>query len=227
MYGFRLIQKETKAMTNPDKPLRVVLADDHPIVRAGIRAELEAAGMIVAGEATDGAQALQLTEALHPDVLVLDVEMPVINGLDVCRRLQEAGAPVHVLVLSAYDHAAYVYGLLEAGAHGYLLKDEAPDTIVQAVIATATGALWLSPSIAGRVRQRVLGQEAADVTSLTQRETELLRHIVAGSTNAEIAEALQVREQTIKNYVSRLYAKLGVHSRVEAVTWATQHEWLL
>jgi DNA-binding NarL/FixJ family response regulator len=160
-------------------------------------------------------------------VLVLDVEMPVINGLDVCRRLQEAGAPVHVLVLSAYDHAAYVYGLLEAGAHGYLLKDEAPDTIVQAVIATATGALWLSPSIAGRVRQRVLGQEAADVTSLTQRETELLRHIVAGSTNAEIAEALQVREQTIKNYVSRLYAKLGVHSRVEAVTWATQHEWLL
>jgi DNA-binding NarL/FixJ family response regulator len=116
---------------------------------------------------------------------------------------------------------------LEAGAHGYLLKDEAPDTIVQAVIATATGALWLSPSIAGPVRQRVLGQEAADVTALTARERELLRHIVAGSTNAEIAEALQVREQTIKNYVSRLYAKLGVHSRVEAVTWATQHGWLL
>jgi len=214
-------------MTNPDKPLRVVLADDHPIVRAGIRTELEAVGMIVAGEATDGARALQLTEALHPDVLILDVEMPVINGLDVCRRLQEAGTAVHVLVLSAYDHAAYVYSLLEAGAHGYLLKDEAPDTIVQAVIATATGALWLSPSIAGWVRQRLLGQEAGDVTALTQRETELLRHIVEGSTNAEIAEALQVQEQTIKNYVSRLYGKLGVHSRVEAVTWATQHGWLL
>ncbi len=131
--------------------MRVVLVDDYPPVRSSIRNELQAAGIEVVGEAADGEEALCLVERLRPDVLVLDVEMPKLNGVEVARHLKEIGEqghhPPRILALSAYNNEGYILGLLDAGALGYVLKDEALETIVLAVQATARGQSWLSPSV--------------------------------------------------------------------------------
>jgi DNA-binding NarL/FixJ family response regulator len=204
------------------KAIRVVLADDHPVVRAGIRNELRAAGIEVVGEATDGEEALRLTERLQPDVLVLDVEMPGLAGLEVTCRLQESQPGLPILVLSAYDHNSYVFGLLEAGATGYVLKDEGLETIVMAVRAAARGETWLSPRVAAKVTRRALGREARPV--LTPREIDVLRLMALGKTNREIGQELGIAERTVRYYLRNIYDKLGVNTRVEAVVWAVREE---
>jgi DNA-binding NarL/FixJ family response regulator len=139
--------------------MRVVLVDDYPPVRSSIRNELQAAGIEVVGEASDGEEALCLVERLRPDVLVLDVEMPKLNGVEVARHLKANGRRGHhlprILALSAYNNEGYILGLLDAGALGYVLKDEALETIVLAVQATARGQPWLSPSVVPMVKNRV------------------------------------------------------------------------
>ena len=138
--------------------MRVVLVDDYPPVRSSIRNELQAAGIEVVGEAADGEEALCLVERLRPDVLVLDVEMPKLNGVEVARHLREIGKQgnhlPHILALSAYNNEGYILGLLDAGALGYVLKDEALETIVLAVQATARGQSWLSPSVVPMIKNR-------------------------------------------------------------------------
>jgi len=204
--------------------LRVVLADDHPVVRAAVRNELQASGIRVIGEAANGEDTLRLAERLQPDVLVLDIEMPGLNGLAVARRLRENRSTVPILVLSAYSHDVYVFGLLEAGATGYILKDEALETIVMAVRAAARGEPWFSPKVAAQVISRAIGQGGKAPTPLTEREVDVLRLIAKGLNNGHIAQQLCLSERTVKYHVCNIYSKLDVRSRGEAMLWAMQYQ---
>ena len=207
--------------------VRVVLADDHPVVREGIRSLLERApDIVVVAEASDGQEALRLAEELAPDVLVLDMEMPGVTGVEVARRLRAADSPVRVLALSAYDDDQYVFGLLEAGAAGYLLKDEAMEAIVAAVRGVARGEVgWLSRPVAEKVMRR-MREETEEVCPLTERELDVLRLLAKGWTNARIAQELIVSERTVRFHVENLLKKLEVSSRTEAVVTAIQKGWL-
>jgi len=211
------------------KAIRVVLADDHPVVRAGIRNELVAAGIDVVGEATTGEMVPGLVENLQPEVLVLDVEMPGLNGLQVARRLRErqeelSSQPVYILVLSAYDHEAYVFGLLDAGATGYVLKDEALETIVQAVQTVARGEPWLSPRAMAKIIAR--GQGKLAVEELSERELEVLRWMAKGQNNLQIAKTLSVTERTVRYHVENILSKLKATNRMEAVIIGIQRGWI-
>ena len=203
-------------------PLRIVLADDHPVVRGGIRMLLEQEpDLTVVGEADNGIAALHLVATLTPDVLLLDMEMPGLKGLEVAQRLRDQEAAVRVLALSAYDDEQYIFGLLDSGAAGYLTKDEAPQTIVEAVRGVARGeGGWISRRVAEKLVRRRRYQQAVD---LTERERDVLHHIAQGLTNPQIAETLFIAEGTVKNHVSHIYDKLGVRTRAEAVAWAWQH----
>ncbi len=204
--------------------IRVVLADGHPVVREGIRGLLKwAPDIVVVAEASDGAEALRLAEELAPDVLLLDVEMPGVTGVEVARRLRAAGSPVRVLALSGYDDEQYVFGLLEAGATGYVLKEEALDTIVEAIRVASRGELWLSRRVEEKVVRRAISEE--EVT-LTERELDVLRLLANGWTNARIAQELVVSERTVRFHVGNLLEKLGVGNRTEAVVEGIRQGWL-
>lgn len=204
-------------------PIRVVLADDHPVVRAGIRNLLEKVVDIeVVGEASTGEDALQQVEQLHPDVLLLDMELPDIKGTEVAQKLQAAASPTKILALSAYDDGVYIRELLELGASGYLIKEEAPETIVEAVRGVAYGEQgWVSRRIAAQMVSWVRGDEREGL-KLTSREMEVLRHVVSGKTNQNIAAELGISEKTIEKYMEAIFAKLGVASRVEAAVYAVR-----
>jgi DNA-binding NarL/FixJ family response regulator len=204
--------------------IKVLLADDHPALRAGIKGMLEKADIEVVGEAGDGDEALRLAERLLPDVLVLDAVMPGLRAPQVIHRLRETCPDLRVLVLTAYDENELVFGLLEAGAVGYVLKEEALETIEAAVRAVAQGEPWLSPKVAAKVMKEALGKEEAkeEAIPLTERELEVLQLMAKGWSNREIAKGLFITEGTVKNHVTNIYAKLGVHSRAEAVVWAWQ-----
>ena len=208
--------------------IRVVVIDDHPIVRAGMRAILEGAeGISVVAEGTSGADALRLVARHRPDVLVLDVSLPDLNGLEVARRLREQGSTTTILVLTVHGDRQTVFGLLESGATGYVLKDEALETLVAAVRAAARGESWLSPSVARQVVRRAVGEERAEpgppLPSLTPREREVLRLLAQGLDNAAIARRLGVTKRTVQNHVSNIYSKLDVSSRTEAALLAIRH----
>jgi two-component system, NarL family, response regulator LiaR len=204
--------------------IRVILADDHPIVRSGVRKLLETAADIkVVGEATNGEEALRLTNDLKPDVLILDIEMKGMKGVDVARQLRSIKSAVRVLVLSAYKNKQYVTDLLESGVAGYLVKDEAMDTIVEAVQGVARGETgWFSREITAQVTQWAMAPKESepDLHSLTDRETQVLRLLATGLDNPTIAQRLSISEGTVKNHVSMIYSKIHVNSRSEAAAWA-------
>ncbi len=210
-------------MVETPQTIRVVLADDHPIVRAGIRHELQSSGIEVLGEAADGIQALQLVNQLKPDLLILDVEMPELNGLEVTRKLRESQPQLPILVLSAYDHEGYIEGLLEAGARGYVLKDEALETIVHAVYAAVEGRTWLSPRVATKLVNRMAHPKARE-DELSLRESEVLQLLALGYNNAQIAQKLFISEGTVRNHVNSIYSKLNLRTRAEVVAWAWEHK---
>ncbi len=216
-------------MTTTESPMiHVVLADDHPIVRSGVRNEIARhADMQVVGEATNGGEALALTEALTPDLLLLDINMPGVRAVDIVRRLCKRPSPTRVVILSAYGDEEHVLALLSAGASGYVLKSEDPTVIVQAIRAAMRGILWLSPGVAQVVKQAVRTTMADErETTLTPREREVLRMIARGWDNQKIAQALSVTEATVKFHVGHVYEKLGVTSRVEAVLYAARQGWV-
>lgn len=204
-------------------PIRVVIADDHPVVRAGIRNMLEKVVDIeVVGEASTGQETLLLVDELHPDVLLLDMELPDIKGTEVARKLQQRASPVKILALSAYDDGVYIRELLELGAAGYLIKEEAPETIIEAVRGVAYGEQgWVSRRIAAQMVSWVRGDEREGL-KLTSREMEVLRHVVEGRTNQNIAAQLGISEKTVEKYMEAIFAKLGVASRVEAAVYAVR-----
>jgi DNA-binding NarL/FixJ family response regulator len=206
----------------------VVIVDDHPIVRAGMRAILEAeADISVVGEGTKGADALRLLDDLCPDVLALDMQLPDLNGLEVTRRLRAQGSKIAILILSAHNDQETLFSLLEAGAIGYVLKDEALETLVSAVRAAAHGESWFSPVIASQVMRRAMSSPRAEaleiIETLTPREIETLRLLGRGLDNAAIARELVVTKRTVQNHISTIYAKLGVTSRTEAMLYAIRH----
>ena len=202
--------------------IRVILADDHAVVRKGVREFLEdEADIEVVGEAGDGQQAVELAVALHPDVVVMDVAMPELTGVEATRRIRSLAPTVRILALTAYDDDPYIFGLLDAGVTGYMLKTAESREIVRAVRATAAGRATLDPGIASRVVARAM-QPPTSTEALTEREVEILRLAARGLTNKQIGAELNISDRTVQNHLANTYTKLEVASRTEAVTVALQ-----
>ncbi|MFC5264550.1 response regulator [Kribbella qitaiheensis] len=200
-------------------PIKLLIVDDHPVVRDGL------IGMFapdpafeVLGEASDGAEALRLAPALRPDVILMDLRMPGMDGLTAIREFASRGITARVLVLTTYDTDTYVVPAIEAGATGYLLKDAPRDELIRAVRAAAAGQSVLSPSVATRLVKRVRTPEVEPL--LSQRELEVLGLVAAGSTNRESAAKLFISEATVKSHLLNIYAKLDVNDRAAAVAEA-------
>jgi len=206
-------------------PIRVLLVDDHPVVRSGIHGLLEKAMDIeIVGEASSGEEALHLVEETHPDVLLLDMELPDIQGTQVARQIQQLHPKVKIMALSAHDDSVYVRELLEMGAAGYLMKEEAPELIIEAVRGVAQGEQgWVSRRIAAQIASWVQAG-GLDKMDLTLREKEVLRLVVQGKTNQAIAVQLAISEKTVEKYVRAIFNKLNVTSRVEAAVYAVREE---
>lgn len=209
-----------KIMTN----IRVVLADDHPVVRSSIREILnEAHGIEVIGEASNGYEALRLAENLAPDVLLLDMEMPGLKGLDVAQQLQQSESPVNILALSTYDDKEYILGLLTNGASGYLIKGESPQMIIRAIRGVARGEKgWLSRQVSVQINTVIPNENPEKHNELTDQETAILRLIVIGKTTEEIRIALSLDEKTVEKKVNAILNKLDATSQMEAVMRAIQ-----
>jgi two-component system, NarL family, response regulator LiaR len=202
--------------------IRVVIADDHNVVRKGIRDLLsDEDDIAVVGEARNGHEAVDLATALQPDVVVMDIAMPELSGVEATRQIRAIAPGVRILVLTAYDDDPYIYGLLDAGATGYILKTAESREIVRAVRATAAGQAALDPAVTPRLIAR-LTKPAPRSDTLTDRELDVLRRAARGLTNKQIGADLQISDRTVQNHLANIYAKLGVASRTEAVTAALQ-----
>ena len=207
---------------------RVLLVDDHPVVRKGIHDLLDkAAGIAVVGEASHGAEALQLVEQLSPDVLLLDMELPDMTGNQVISELKARDVSVTVLALSAYADREYIMESLAHGAAGYLVKDEVPENIIEAIRGVARGEQgWVSRQVAAHLTTWMQEKDEKKTQSLTPREIEVLRQVVDGKTNQEIAFALGISEKTVEKHLEGVFARLGVTSRVEAAVHAVREGWM-
>jgi DNA-binding NarL/FixJ family response regulator len=206
-----------------NREIRVILADDHPVVRTGIRTLLQQAeDIVVVAETGNGSEVFKLVEQLAPDVLLLDMEMPGLSGVEVAMRLKEEGAVVRVLALSAYDDEEYIRNLLLHGAAGYLTKEEAIEIIIDAVRGVARGEQgWFSRRAIAQL-SALTRQEPAPGKELTNRERDVLRLVAAGKTNLEIGHALGISEKTVEKHMGAMFNKLQVSSRVEAAVLAVQ-----
>jgi len=213
--------------------ITVVIVDDHPIVRAGMRAVLEQSGdILVQAEGGSGTEALRLVLKYDPDVLVLDINVPNKDGVEVTRQIKAQNLRTAILILTAHDDPQLIFGLLENGALGYVLKDEALETLAGAVRAVAEGKSWLSPAVASQVVRRAIAFQAeASPRSralsaghhLTEREVEVLSLLGQGLDNASIAKSLSITKRTVQNHISNIYGKLDLDSRAEAILYALQH----
>ncbi len=208
--------------------IRVLLADDQELVRSGFRLILELAdGIEVVGEAVDGREAVHLAKELEPDVVLMDVRMPDVDGIEATRQLRATGLETRVLVLTTFDLDEYVYAAVRAGASGFLLKDAPREQLVTAVRTVARGEALLAPAITKRLIERFVARPAPEsapgLAELSARESEVLRLLARGLSNAEIAAELFVGEATVKTHVARVLAKLGLRDRVQAVVFAYEH----
>jgi DNA-binding NarL/FixJ family response regulator len=207
--------------------IRVLIADDQTLVRAGFRMVVEAReDLSVVGEAADGAEAVALAAELHPDVVLMDVRMPVMDGIEATRRITALDESPRILILTTFDVDQYVYDALRAGAAGFLLKDAPPNELAGAIRTVASGDSLLAPSVTRRLIERFVTLPAprrADPNALgdlSAREAEVLRLVARGLSNQQIAEHLVVSTATVKSHVARLLMKLGLHDRTQAVVLA-------
>lgn len=201
--------------------IRVLVVDDHPVVRHGLIAILRYEPDIeVVGDAADGAEAVQLILERKPDVVLLDLRLPKLSGIDVMRQVRGAAPEVRFLVLTTYDTDEYIGPALAAGARGYLLKDATPDELSRGIHAIMEGGASLEPAVAARLIERMGESERGE--DLSARELEVLTLLVAGATNKAIAAQLNLSENTVKSHLSHIFGKLGVQSRAEAVAVALQ-----
>jgi two-component system, NarL family, response regulator DegU len=205
----------------------VLIADDHPIVCKGIRNLLEPAmGISVVGEAHSGAEALHLIQSLEPDVVLLDVELSDMSGIDVIKKLNLSKIKSRILGLSSYDDREFISQLLSLGASGYLLKDEIPEQIIEAVRGVARGETgWVSRKVAAKLSQ-ILQKDQDGAADLTNRELQVLRLVVEAKTNGEIGMLLGISEKTVEKHLDTIFRKLGVASRVEAAVLAVRADLL-
>ena len=202
------------------KKLSILIADDHPVVRDGLRGMLESqADFEVVGEAEDGAQAIQLVAELKPEIVLMDLRMPVVDGVTAIREIKGSQAESQILVLTTYDSDADILPAIEAGATGYLLKDSSREELYGAIRATARGETVLAPSVAARLvgRMRAPAEE-----KLSSRELEVLQLVAEGASNKEIASSLHISQATVKSHLIHIFGKLGVSDRTAAVTVALQ-----
>jgi DNA-binding NarL/FixJ family response regulator len=217
-------------VSGPATPPRVVIADDQALVRGGFRMILGAEGIPVVGEAADGAQALAAVNEHRPDVVLMDIRMPGMDGLEATRRILAgpAGAGCRIIILTTFDLDQYVYAALTAGASGFLLKDVSPEQLVDAVCMVRSGDALLAPSITRRLVERFASAASTplavggDLSELTPRELEVLQLLARGLSNAELAAELVLSEATVKTHVARILRKLGLRDRVQAVVLAYQ-----
>ncbi|HYH82769.1 MAG TPA: response regulator transcription factor [Longimicrobium sp.] len=210
-------------------PLRIVLADDHEVVRAGLRALVDGTpGMRVVGEARDGAETVRVVCELLPDVLVVDVSMPLLDGAEATERVVRDCPGVRVLALTMHEDRSHLTRLLQAGATGYLLKRAAPAELVRAIEVVAAGGTYVDPLLAGSVLSGVARTRAgtAPAEALSEREEEVLRRIAWGASNKEIAGQLGISTKTVETYKARISDKLGLRSRSDMVRYAVQQGWL-
>src|SRR6516165_3250815 len=213
---------------DPERPPRVVIADDQTLVRGGFRLILNLAGIPVVAEAADGKEAIAAALKHRPDVVLMDIRMPVMDGLEATRRILQSrpGQDIRIIVLTTFDLDQYVYAALAAGASGFLLKDVSPEHLVAAVLLVRTGDALLAPSITRRLVERFAPRPGGpalpgrDLSVLTPREHEVLGLIARGMSNAELASALTLSEATVKTHVARILAKLDLRDRVQAVILA-------
>jgi len=203
--------------------IRVLIVDDHPVVRTGIRNMLDPAmGISVIGEASTGAEAMEMIKSLQPDVVLLDMKLPDMSGIDVIKYIYEAKSTSRVLGLSSYDDREFISQLLNYGASGYLLKEEVPEYIIEAVRGVAHGqAGWVSRKVAALLSQ-ILLKDKEDGTDLTTLELEVLRLVVDGKTNDQIGVSLGISVKTVENHLHAIFRKMGVISRVEAAVMAVR-----
>jgi DNA-binding NarL/FixJ family response regulator len=212
-------------MTQPR--VRVLIVDDDDLMRVGLRGVLSSDQAIeVVGEAGDGREAAYRTRLLRPDVVLMDVRMPDLDGISATRELLASFPEVRVVILTTFEQEDYIFGALSAGASGFLLKRTRPEELIAGIHTIAAGDSLLSPSVTSRVIERMAGQPAADgprdprLAELTSRETEVLELVARGLSNGQIAAELVIEESTVKTHIKRILAKLGVRGRVQAVIFA-------
>lgn len=207
------------------EPIRILIADDHTIVRSGVRLLLEAEpDMVVVGEALNGKQAVELAEQLSPTLILMDISMPELDGLEATRQIKERWPDIQILVLTMHRSDEYFFEVLKAGASGYILKAANTEELVHAVRVTAQGDVFLYPSMAKRLLSGYLSRldDASDDVSLSPREKEILRLLAEGFTNREIADKLVVSPSTIHSHRNNLMRKLGFSNRRDLIQYARQ-----
>ena len=208
--------------------MKVIICDDQAIVRDGLEMLLKLEPDIeVVGTAEDGASAVEMVASKKPDIVLMDLKMPIMNGVEATRQIQTKYPEVKVLVLTTYDDDEWVFDAIQAGASGYLLKDTPRDEVVKAIRGTVTGKTYVDPSVAGKVLRQASSRQTQPATlitsKLTDREIEVLRLIARGLSNLDIADRLFLSEGTVRNHVSAILAKLGVSDRTQAAVIAIQH----
>ncbi|MCB0163926.1 MAG: response regulator transcription factor [Anaerolineae bacterium] len=208
--------------------MKVVICDDQAIIRDGLEMLLKLEKDIeVLGQAQDGTEAVEMVQKTQPDLVLMDLKMPGLNGIEATRQIRTHYPRTKVLVLTTYDDDEWVFDAIRAGASGYLLKDTPREEVIKAVRGTVTGKTFLDPAVAGKVLTQVAGSHAHPSTlltdKLTEREADVLRLIARGFTNADIADRLHLSEGTVRNHVSAIFAKLDVSDRTQAAVIAIQH----
>jgi DNA-binding NarL/FixJ family response regulator len=224
------------SIIDESKNIRLILADDHAVVRAGTRQLLERQpDFDIVGEASDGEEAVRLAHELQPDVVVMDVRMPRVSGVEATRRIKAECPDVRVLVLTAHDDDEYVFALLQAGANGYILKTAEFEELVRAIHTVAAGQSALAPEVTGKVvAQFTSGKSLPDMLAnaedqydgLTERELGILKLVGNGLSNKQIGKQLFISDRTVQAHLSNIFSKLGVSSRTEAVMHAVRKGWI-